>query len=78
MDGGYATVRGASFAAPIVAGLLAERMTGDSGAQALSALAQDAQDMGAAGDDPVYGRGLVGASLRVAPRAVGARGRLTR
>ncbi|MDI1282668.1 S8 family serine peptidase [Brevundimonas sp.] len=78
MDGGYATVRGASFAAPIVAGLLAERMTGDAGAQALSALAQDAQDMGAAGDDPVYGRGLVGAGLRVAPRAVGARGRLTR
>ncbi|WP_332639382.1 S8 family serine peptidase [Brevundimonas sp.] len=72
---GYVSVRGASFAAPLVAGLLARRQgRGD----AVQALAAGARDMGARGPDPVYGRGLVAADLRVDPAAVGARGRLSR
>lgn len=67
--GGWTSVRGTSFAAPIVAGLLAR------GGQA--ALARQATDLGARGRDPVYGAGLVGVSSRVEPRAMGARGRLT-
>ena len=78
LGGGYATVRGASFAAPLVAGLLAARLEDGRAERAVAALAREARDLGAAGTDPVYGRGLVGAELRVAPRAVGARGRLTR
>lgn len=77
-DGGYTTVRGTSFAAPIVAGLLADRLGGRDTDAAVADLAREARDLGATGDDPVYGRGLVGTGLRVAPRAVGARGRLTR
>ncbi len=69
---GWVNVRGASFAAPLVAGLLA-RNGGD-----VEALARTATDEGAPGADPVYGRGLVGAQLRTAPAAVGARGQLAR
>lgn len=72
---GYVNVRGASFAAPLVAGLLARRGGGDRAVQALSA---EARDLGARGPDPVYGRGLVAADLRVEPRSVRARGRLSR
>ena len=72
---GYVNVRGASFAAPLVAGLLARRGGGD---RAVQALAAEARDLGARGPDPVYGRGLVAAGLRVEPRSVGARGRLSR
>lgn len=72
---GYVQVRGASFAAPLVAGLLARR---GGGARAVQALAAEARDLGDRGPDPVYGRGLVGADLRVDPGAVGARGRLSR
>ena len=72
---GYVNVRGASFAAPLVAGLLARRGGGD---RAVQALAAEARDLGARGPDPVYGRGLVAAGLRVDPGAVGARGRLSR
>lgn len=78
LGGGYATVRGASFAAPIVAGLLARRLNGGDASAAVAGLAREARDLGAAGDDTVYGHGLVGGTLRVSPRAVGARGRLTR
>lgn len=77
LGGGYVTVRGASFAAPIVAGLLAERLAGGGADRALAALEREARDLGAPGDDPVYGRGLVGTALRISPRAVAARGRLT-
>ncbi len=73
--GGWTRVRGSSFAAPLVAGLLARRGGGSS---AVEALARSATDMGAPGRDPVYGHGLVGADLRVAPDAVGARGQLSR
>ncbi|HYC73408.1 S8 family serine peptidase [Brevundimonas sp.] len=72
---GYVSVRGASFAAPLVAGLLARRRgQGD----AVQRLAAEARDLGARGPDPIYGQGLVAADLRVDPAAVGARGRLSR
>ncbi|MFC5344634.1 S8 family serine peptidase [Brevundimonas staleyi] len=69
-SGGWTSVRGASFAAPIVAGLLSR--------QGVAALTRSATDLGAPGRDPVYGAGLVGAQSRVAPRQMGARGRLSR
>lgn len=68
---GYVSVRGSSFAAPLVAGLLARE-------RRVSALEGQAQDLGARGRDPVYGAGLVAADRRTAPDAVGARGQLTR
>jgi hypothetical protein len=61
---GVAPVRGTSFAAPVVAGLLAVRLDRPdraSAADAVRALAQTAVDLGARGPDPVYGQGLVGA-----------------
>lgn len=73
--GGWTSVRGSSFAAPLVAGLLARR---GGGASAVEALARSAADLGARGRDPVYGHGLVAADLRVAPGTIGARGRLAR
>ena len=66
--GSWVTVRGASFASPLVAGLLA--------GESLSSLERSARDLGQPGADPVYGRGLVGETLRTAPEAVGARQRL--
>lgn len=74
--GGYGSARGTSFAAPLVAGLLAGRLAAPDPAaakQALASLATDALDLGAAGRDPVYGVGLVGERLRVAPSAVAVR-----
>lgn len=74
--GSFVSVRGASFAAPLVAGLLArQRGRGDA---AVEALAGQARDLGARGPDPVYGRGLVGEALRTPPAAVAVRGRLSR
>lgn len=64
---GYALVRGTSFAAPIVAALLAlELPAADAAAagQAVQALAARAQHHGSAGIDPAYGYGVVGADLR--------------
>ncbi|MES2833812.1 MAG: S8 family serine peptidase [Pseudomonadota bacterium] len=81
MGGGYTGVRGASFASPLVAGLLSARLAQPNAGRAqaaVSGLAGEARDLGARGADPVYGRGLVGGSLRVAPAAVGARGQLDR
>jgi subtilisin family serine protease len=60
----YAPVRGTSFAAPLVAGLLARRIPAPDAERrqsALDELAQTAQDLGARGRDDVYGAGLVGA-----------------
>lgn len=74
-SGTWTRVRGSSFAAPLVAGLLSRR---GGGAQAIKALGRTATDMGEPGRDPVYGEGLVGAELRVDPGAVGARGQLSR
>ena len=77
-DGGYVSARGTSFAAPVVAGLLAERLTSPdpiAASAALAFLAQSAQDLGAPGRDPVFGFGLVGESVRIAPERVHAQAR---
>ncbi len=70
--GGFVTVRGTSFAAPIVAGLIASE-GGGAPADAVAALARQAVDLGAPGPDPVYGKGLVGEAVRTPPAAVHAR-----
>ena len=66
----FAAVRGTSFAAPIVAGLLAAQLREPdvAGAErAIAALTQQAVDLGSRGFDKVYGNGLVGNSLRTVP-----------
>jgi subtilisin family serine protease len=66
----YSAVRGTSFAAPIVAGLLARelRSPDPAGARAaINALAQGAIDLGPPGRDLTYGYGLVGAEFRIDP-----------
>ena len=71
---GYALVRGTSFAAPIVAGLLAAALHSPdraSAEEAVTELEQRALHLGAPGIDPSYGYGLVGAEL--APAAALAR-----
>jgi hypothetical protein len=78
---GYVNVRGSSFAAPLVAGLLSGRLSRPdrAGAEAaVAALARTATDAGAPGRDPVYGVGIVATDRRVEPRTVGARGQLSR
>jgi subtilisin family serine protease len=65
---GYRSVRGTSFAAPLVAGLLAQRLQRPGIAErdsALQALAAGARDLGEPGRDPVYGLGLVAEGVRV-------------
>lgn len=60
--GGAASVRGTSFAAPIVAGRLARLFSAPDPAgagQAVERLAASAQDLGAPGRDAVFGRGFV-------------------
>jgi len=67
---GYTLVRGTSFAAPIVAGLLALTLPARDKAaadRAISALAQEAVHLGSPGPDPAYGFGLVGEALRRQP-----------
>lgn len=76
--GGYGIARGTSFAAPLVAGLLAAELREPDAATAAAAvekLAGAAIDLGAPGRDPVYGRGLVAEDLRVAPDQLQARQR---
>ena len=71
VGGGWTEMRGTSFASPIVAGLLANTLTGVDPAQARAArdkLTAMAVDLGAKGFDTTYGNGLVGASLRVPPK----------
>jgi subtilisin family serine protease len=73
---GYAVVRGTSFAAPIVAGLLAEMLHEPDkagAARAIADLAARAVDLGAPGPDPVYGFGLVGGDMRPELALVGSR-----
>jgi len=75
-SGGYTIARGTSFAAPLVAGLLAAELPRPDPAraqQAVEQLAAQAQDAGAPGRDPVYGQGVVGMGLRVEPRSVSAK-----
>ena len=68
LGGGYAEVRGTSFAAPVVAALLAAELPEpnvDAAESAVKALTQHAVDLGATGRDFTYGVGLVGEALRV-------------
>ncbi|HEY5757417.1 MAG TPA: S8 family serine peptidase [Steroidobacter sp.] len=63
----FGVVRGTSFAAPIVAGLLARQLTTINKTQAdaaIAALVSQATDLGARGVDKIYGNGLVGENLR--------------
>jgi len=65
---GYVAVRGTSFSAPIVAGLLAQRVSEPDVAaaqRAIAALAAQAIDLGSHGIDKTYGHGLVGETVRV-------------
>jgi len=67
IGGKYSAIRGTSFAAPIVAALLAQSETAPdlSGSNAaIEALAQSAIDLGPKGRDLTYGFGLVGADYR--------------
>jgi hypothetical protein len=76
--GGFVGVRGTSFAAPIAAGRLALLLAAPDRAgadRAVAALGSTAIDLGAAGPDPVYGRGLIGADVRTDPAALLARAR---
>lgn len=63
--GGLGAVRGTSFAAPIVAGELARRMTAPEPSQAQAAVADLGRD--ASARDPAFGRGLVGVDVPAAP-----------
>lgn len=63
----FGLVRGTSFAAPIVAGMLARQLTNiskDRAEAAVARLVTEATDLGARGIDKVYGHGLVGNELR--------------
>jgi len=63
----FALVRGTSFAAPIVAGLLAEEIHSpdpEAARRAVTELEGRAIDLGVPGPDPIYGFGLVGGDLR--------------
>ena len=66
---GFEEVRGTSFAAPLVAGLLAEKLYGTDGSDpaagraAIDALARAAVHLGSPGRNDVFGYGLVGAGL---------------
>lgn len=78
---GYVNVRGSSFAAPLVAGLLSGRLPRPDragAAAAVAGLARTGTDAGAPGRDPVYGAGIVATDLWVEPSVVGARGQLSR
>jgi subtilisin family serine protease len=60
----YVPVRGTSFAAPLVAGLIAQRIAaGDTLTGALTTLGQQARDLGRKGRDEVYGEGLLAEEL---------------
>lgn len=68
LEQSFAVVRGTSFAAPIVAGLLAAHVTDPDSEQASSAIAllvSRALDLGSKGRDRIYGNGLVGTELRM-------------
>ncbi|HYD86339.1 MAG TPA: S8 family serine peptidase [Vitreimonas sp.] len=65
--GGSTRVRGTSFAAPTVAGLLADRAR-NGRSDAIDALRRQARDLGARGRDEIYGAGFVGVGTVAAQR----------
>jgi subtilisin family serine protease len=70
----FELVRGTSYAAPLVAGLLATLLPEpgkEAAAQAVDQLEREAMDLGKAGPDTTYGYGLVGAELAPQPRLAG-------
>lgn len=73
LRGEFVTVRGTSFAAPLVAGLLAIHINqpqADAAKAALTTVIGSARDLGSKGPDNIYGYGVVGDSLRVATSRV--------
>lgn len=75
LEGEYVAVRGTSFAAPIVSGLLASQLQevdASKARRAVEHLAGQALDLGSRGVDKVYGHGLVGEAVRIEPRALAA------
>ncbi len=67
---GYTAVLGTSYAAPVVAGLLAlliDEASPAAAQQALTQLIGTATDLGPPGKDPIYGYGLVGKDVRTDP-----------
>jgi subtilisin family serine protease len=69
--GAYVAVRGTSFAAPIVAALLAQRLAQPDASlatAAVQALARGAIDLGPPGKDLTYGYGLLGAEYAIDPK----------
>jgi hypothetical protein len=68
IDAPFGVVRGTSFAAPLVAGLLARQLVAVGGKEqadlAIANLIAQATDLGARGVDKIYGNGLVGDDLR--------------
>ncbi|MGH8176156.1 MAG: S8 family serine peptidase [Steroidobacter sp.] len=71
LEPAFGLVRGTSFAAPIVAGLLARELEDIDRSRAIAAVAAliaRAADLGARGRDKVYGEGLVGEALRPSER----------
>jgi subtilisin family serine protease len=74
--GGYTAVRGTSYAAPLVAGLLARRLPQPDPAAArrvVESLARGAVDLGPKGRDAIYGWGGVALDLPVRPAALARR-----
>ena len=70
---GYREVRGTSFAAPLVAGLLASVLDSPdpaASANALATLTTHALDLGPRGRDDIYGAGLVAADLPQSAQSV--------
>ena len=76
-DHTFVDVRGTSFAAPLVAALLAAGLAkpdATAAAAAIDALAKTAVDLGPPGRDLTYGFGLVGADYRIDPAPLIRRG----
>jgi len=74
IGGGYVSAAGTSFSSPIVAGVAALVMSANpqlSAAQVQNIVKQSADDLGAAGWDPVYGMGRVNAARAVSMAAGG-------
>jgi hypothetical protein len=75
LDGNYISVRGTSYAAPFVTGLLAKALSTSApggAANAVAQLAQTAVHLGPAGRNLTYGLGLVGEAYRIDPARISA------